>query len=201
MKNFSIVKLSELDEEYKREATGLFAEGFHKMFSFTKDREVLNELFFYSLDFSMIYITLEKDKVVGLLGSGTNEKRAVSLNKEVFKKLLGNGKGTIVYKQMKSIMEKPAVKGDSDLYIDYLVTDKKYRGKGIATALINFVCNDERIFEECYIEVLSKNINAKNLYEKIGFKEYKRVYNPITLLQGLGYLIEMKMKIHNRIKI
>lgn len=98
MKNFSIVKLSELDEEYKREATGLFVEGFHKMFSFTKDREVLNELFFYSLDFFMIYITLEKEKVVGLLGIGTNEKRAVSLKKEVFKRLLGNGKGTIVYK-------------------------------------------------------------------------------------------------------
>ena len=194
IENLEIVKLSNLDYQYKVKAVKLFVDGFYKIFSFSKDKKILQELFLHSLDFSMIYVCLFENNVVGFLGIGNNIKRPIFFDKSICQKLLGKGKGYIVHKQMSYIMEKQTVRGEKDVYIDYLTTDKKYRGEGIATKLINFVFN-ELDFEECYIEVLSKNKNAKRLYEKIGFEEYKRIYNPFIMLQGLGFFIEMKRHI------
>ncbi|WP_027633694.1 GNAT family N-acetyltransferase [Clostridium hydrogeniformans] len=194
MEVFKIEKLWNLDENYKTKAIELFVDGFYNIFSFSKDKKILQELFIQSLDFSIIYVCLHETNVVGFLGIGNNKKRPACFDKSVCQKLLGKVKGFIVYNQLSVIMEKPAVKGEKDLYIDYLTTDKKYGRKGIATKLINFVC-DELDFNECYIEVLSKNENAKRLYEKIGFKEYKRIYNPFIMMQGLGVAIKMKRQI------
>lgn len=93
-------------------------------------------------------------------------------------------------------MDKPAVNGDKDLYIEYLITDKNYRCKGIATKLIHFAF-EQLECDEYYIEVLSKNINARRLYKNLGFIEWKRDYNPIMIILGLGYPIKLK-KYRNR---
>ncbi|MDP4153195.1 MAG: ribosomal protein S18-alanine N-acetyltransferase [Bacillota bacterium] len=49
----------------------------------------------------------------------------------------------------------------------------EYRGRGIATKLLNALISHARDseIEEMYLEVRSSNENAKKLYEKFGFKE------------------------------
>lgn len=187
MNNITIAKLSELDNEYKAMAVHLFVDSFYNMYtSITKDKIVLNELLLYSLDFSLVYVAIYDNNVVGFMGIANNKKRTMRFDKMKCIELLGKVKGSIVYKQLGSILEKPNVKNDNEMCIDYLATDRNYRGRGIATKLIEYACN-ELGYEECYIEVLSKNITAKRLYEHTGFTEYKKTYN-----LGFGYISKMK---------
>lgn len=194
MNEITIVKLSDLNDEYKEKSIELFIDGFGHIYSFTKDRNILKELFLCSMDFSMVYVALYENNIVGFIGISNNKKRPISFEIEKFKQLFGSFLGSIIQKPLSAVMEKPAVHGDKDLYIDYLTTDKNYRGKGIATKLIDFIC-EELKYDECYIEVLSKNTTAKKLYEHLGFVEFKREYNPSTIIRGLGYLIKLKKRI------
>lgn len=197
MEDIKIRRLSDLDMNHKVRALDIFVDGFRNVLSFTKDDEILKELFMDSLDFTLSYVAICDDNVIGFMAIGNNKKRPVKFDIEKCKKLFGDVKGKIIKKQLSSIMEKIAVEGDKDLYIDYLTTDKKHRGKGIGSKLIEYAC-ESLGYETCYIEVLSKNIPAKKLYENIGFKVYKRHYNLITIFEGLGYLIKLKKEIGTR---
>lgn len=52
--------------------------------------------------------------------------------------------------------------------LEYLVVDKKFRGRGIGESMINYVINDSRAMEKIYLSTDIKN-NAANLYSKVGF--------------------------------
>lgn len=194
MNDITIVNLADLNDEYKEKSIELFIDGFGHIFSFIKDKNILKELLLTSMDFSMVYVALYENIVVGFIGVSNNKIRPISFEIEKFKQLFGSFLGSIIQKPLSAVMEKPAVYGDKDLYIDYLTTDKKYRRKRIGTKLIEFVC-EELIYDECYIEVLSKNTGARRLYEHLGFEEFKIEYNPSTIIRGLGYLIKLNKRI------
>lgn len=194
MTNITIFKLSELDDDYKERAVELYLDGFGYLFSFTKKRSALKDLFLSSIDFSMIYVALSQDNIVGYIAVSNNKRRPVSFKTQKYKQLFGNLRGRVIQKLISRRMEKPAVQGEKDLYIDYLVTNKKHRGQGIATQLIKYVWNDLE-YDECYIEVLSKNTNAKKLYEHLGFVVFKKNYNYYTIVRGFGYLIKLRCKL------
>lgn len=196
MENLKIVNLELLSIEDKRKAIDLFIEGFFDIFSsITKNKIVLNELFINSIDFSLVYVFINGKEIIGFIGISDNKKRPIKCNLNICKQLFGKFKGIIIQKQLAMMMEEIVVKKESDLYIEFLVTDKKNRNKGIASKLIKFVY-DELGYENYYIEVLSKNKNAKRLYENLGFKIYKKEYNFLslmTIIQGFGYPIKLKL--------
>lgn len=195
MSEITISKLSELNDDHKESAMELFLDGFGHLFSsLTKDREILKDLFTRPMDFSAVSVALYENNIVGFIAVANNKKRPMNLDVGQFKKLFGNFRGALIYKSMSAGFEKPAVSGDRDLYIDFLVTDKNYRGKGIATKLIDAVC-DTLEYDECYIEVLSKNSGAKKLYEYLGFVVCKKTYSLFTILSGWGYPIKLKCPI------
>lgn len=92
---------------------------------------------------------------------------------------------------MNAIFQSKAVEKETDLYIDVPATVKAARGKGVASRLIQYYL-ELPDFKTCHLEVLSKNANAKRLYERIGFVAYKHQRLSPTLLQGWGYPIKMK---------
>lgn len=59
--------------------------------------------------------------------------------------------------------------------IDFIVVDKKYRGMGFATALINHAHNWllSKRYETIQADTQKENINAVNMYEKFGYKQEK----------------------------
>lgn len=190
MSSIQVVKLSELDNEYKEKAVHLFVDSFYNMYtSLTKDKNILCKLFLYSFDFSLVYIAMYDNTLAGFLGIAHNKKRTMHFEKLKCIELFGRVKGYIIYKQLGYLLERPNVINDKDVCIDYLATDSNYRGKGIATKLIEFACN-ELGYDECYLEVLTKNITAKRLYEHTGFQEYKRSYSI-----GVGNISKMKKHI------
>ena len=187
----SIIQYGQLNENQKLEVVEIFVDGFGHLMSFSKDREVLKQLFLQALNPLYIYALVEKEKVLGMLGVGTNKIRPIKLEINLCKDLFGNFRGALICKQMNAIFQSQAVKDDTDLYIDVLATSKQFRGKGVATRLLQYSF-DLQGYKNYYIEVLSKNMNAKTLYEKIGFVEYKKTrFSPIALM-GFGYPIKMK---------
>jgi ribosomal protein S18 acetylase RimI-like enzyme len=192
--DIKIVNLSQSENEYREKAVRLFVDAFYNMYTtISKDKEILYKLFLSSFDFSLIFIAIYNNNVTGFMGIANNKKRTMQFDKIKLIELFGKLKGVIIYKQLKALLEKPNVERDTDICIDYIATDENYRGKGIASKLIEYACNDLS-YKECYIEVLSKNIAAKRLYEHMGFVEYKRVHNPFTLMHG-GGIVEMKKTI------
>lgn len=61
--------------------------------------------------------------------------------------------------------------------INALFVKEEYRGKGIATDLMNKIIEDvdQRNITNIEIGVLSNNVKAKKLYEKFNFKTYKEI--------------------------
>ncbi len=58
--------------------------------------------------------------------------------------------------------------------IDFVYTDKKYRGMGLMNILLKH-CILNNAKGSIQLQVLSKNFTAMNLYEKMGFKEETRL--------------------------
>ena len=54
--------------------------------------------------------------------------------------------------------------------ITYIYTVDKYRGKGYAYKLIEYLINNYKTYSNITLEVNEKNIKAINLYKTIGFK-------------------------------
>ena len=194
MSNEVIVCFPDLDETKKREAVEVFLDGFIHMFTFARTRAELVRLFSVSFEESLAYAYVTENHVSGVLGLGTNTKRALKFDKQLCRELFGKTKGRIVYNLLHKLAEIPAVKKDTDLYIDYLATGLQMRNKGIATKLLTFACELSQ-YRECYIEVLSKNISAIKLYQKLGFVMHKKRLSIFTLMRGIGYPIMMKKRI------
>ncbi len=73
--------------------------------------------------------------------------------------------------------------------INYIFVINEYRRKNIAYSLIEYVINNYD-FENITLEVNVNNINAINLYKKLGFKVIgirKKYYDGVD-----GYLMEVK---------
>ena len=79
---------------------------------------------------------------------------------------MGKFKGAMIYMQMGGMLHEITVHGINEGY--YITTDDNYRGKGIATRLIQYAC-DTFPYASYTLDVLSKNTTAKRLYEHLEF--------------------------------
>lgn len=191
MKEYQIVEFGSLKDIQKEQAIDIMIEGFGHMMTFTKNKEILKEIFRNGFHASLFLCYVEDENVLGIMGLGTNKVRPLKFKQDICISLLGKRKGTIISKQMNAIFQVPVVKGDKDLYIDILATAGDARRKGVATKLLSYAFEIQE-YEVFYIEVFSKNENAVKLYKKIGFNAYKKEkFSPMIFL-GFGYPILMR---------
>ena len=191
---YKIEKLSNLGKEESKEVSKIFIQGFGHMFKgFSKDEKSMAECFEKSFVKSLFYVALENNKVLGFIAISNNKTRAIKLNREAFYNKFGKLKTFIFCSQIGLIIEKPEVKEESECYIDFLAVNEDYRNKGVATELLNYVHKSEN-YKDYYIEVLSKNIGAKRLYEKVGYEVIKVSNNIFMKIQKLGSIERMKLR-------
>lgn len=186
----NILEFGELSLTQKEEAVELFMDGFGQFMTFSKDEELKKELFIQIFDPKLFLCYLEDNKVLGLMGLGTNKVRPISFKKEVCQELFGKCKGAIISKQMNATFQKIVVKGDKELYLDTLVTHPSYRSKGIGSILVNKACSLKE-YNSIIVEVFSKNTKAISFYEKNGFVITKEHKFSMMRLLGSGYPITM----------
>jgi ribosomal protein S18 acetylase RimI-like enzyme len=195
---YKICKLSELSEELIDQSAAICVEGLYNIFSIiSKDKNVLKELFKESFDNGMNYACLHENEVVGFLGLGDSSKRAAgNMKRETFEKLFGKRKSNMMYKGVSSGFVKPKLKSEKEVEIEFLITAEHFRGKGVGTLLIRYIC-DNFHYESCVLDVYSKNPNAKRLYERLGFKQVKITTNWMLWLRGIGRTITMKLNLRH----
>lgn len=194
-KGIEIVKLTEAKAATKKEAIQVFVDSFYPSFqSLSKDKTKLVDFFLVTFDMELCYAALCDGIAVGFLAVCNGEKRSLNFQKDNCIKCCGKIKGSIGYHELKYIIGKPNLEHREDIGIDYLGTKEEYRGKGIATTLLEYIFN--HICDgECYIDVDSNNTVAKRLYEYVGFQEYARNSSLINKMIGFGSIVRMKKPI------
>ena len=190
----SIVSYGSLSETQKAEAVELFLVGFGRFMTFSKDEALKRRLFLEILDPDWFFCCLEGEKVLGLMGLGTREKRPIDFKPELCRALFGERKGSLISRQMNAVFQSRAVSGARDLYLDTLVTAPAARRQGVAAALLE-QARALGDYDALYTEVFSKNENALRFYETQGFSTVKKERFSILRLQGAGYPIKMKKEI------
>ena len=190
----NILEFGELSLSQKEEAVDLFLDGFGKFMTFSKDEKVKKQLFMEIFDSKLFLCYLEGDKVLGLMGLGTNKVRPINFKKDVCIKYFGKFKGTIISRQMNASFQKAVVKGEKELYLDTLVTHPSCRSKGIGTILVNKACS-LKDYDSIIVEVFSKNKKAIKFYENNEFVISKKHKFSFMRLLGSGYPIKMTKNI------
>lgn len=194
----SIIKLSELDDKAKADAVQVFIDCFPVFKRISKDKRILNDFFMASFDFNLTYAAVVDSRVAGFLAISNGKERSLKFDPSKCTALFGKLKGTVLYHEMMFIVGRPNLESETDVGIDYLATDKRYRGKGIASKLIAYACAT-LCHEECFIEVDTNNAVAKRLYEYLGFKEYAQNNSIVNRMLGFGRISRMK-KVANHIE-
>lgn len=185
-----IIEFGELNDLQKLQTVELFLNGFGRFMTFSKNEDKKKALFLEIFDPKLFLCYLEENKVLGLIGLGNNKVRPINFKKEICQKHFGKFKGAIISKQMNGIFQKPAVKLDSELYIDTIVVDINHRKKGIGTILLN-KASTYGGYNTLVLEVFSKNQTAINFYKSNGFTIRKEKRMSLMSIFGSGHPIVM----------
>lgn len=188
-----IIRSDKLNDLQMEKCIDIFIEGFKHLMTFAKSEEELKKLFSKSFNKEYLYAAVnDSSKVLGIIGVANNKVRPIRFDPGWCRQIYGTIKGTILSKEMNMIFQSQAVKADTDLYVDILATASEARGMGVATTLLQFAFSMKG-YSEAWIEVLSKNLNARRLYEKVGFTEYSSSRHSFIAKFGYGYPIKMKL--------
>lgn len=184
-----------IEGNVRRRMSEIFIDGFGKHFVFfSPDKEVLIKAFEHTFVVDVFYVALLDGKVAGL-GALTDGKTPSVVPKwKDFSTHLGLFKGTLAYFILRHEFSKPAKRtGDRIASVEFFVTDAQYRGKGVATAIIQYFL-DNPAYDEFILEVADTNTEAVNLYTKLGFVEFTRVKAEHTEQSGINDLVYMSYK-------
>ena len=85
--------------------------------------------------------------------------------------------------------------GEGDLYIADVAIDESMRGQGLGRKVLEDVINHakSRKLNRVILDADFRNIKAKNLYEKIGFKEFNKKRVKIGKFERGMYNMELKL--------
>jgi ribosomal protein S18 acetylase RimI-like enzyme len=176
----------------RRRLSELYVDGFGSQFAlFSQEKDVLIKAFDHMFVLDVFHIAV-LDEVIAGMGACTDGKtHSVEPKWKDLATHLGLIKGTIAYFVLRNEFHKPAIRsGPGIALIEFFVTDSNYRGKGVASAVINtFLSNPT--YDEFVLEVADTNLNAFNLYKKLGFSEFARVKEKHAKESGINELIYM----------
>lgn len=111
--------------------------------------------------------------------------------------IFGFIKGSIATNVLKALLEKPYQFDAEDGYIEYVTILEDYRRLGLTTGLLTFILHQNR-YRHLMLDVTSDHKKAFELYQKLGFKEFKRVKQRFSKQAGFDYLSFMKVSLESR---
>ncbi|MGG7177676.1 GNAT family N-acetyltransferase [Clostridium paraputrificum] len=171
--DYKIRRLDELEGDHRQAISQLYVEAFqNKMTIMSRDVEILARIFKDSFIPSMYYVCLDGDKIIGIIACSNSKQRANSFEKDVLIKEFGYIRGRIYIAMINSFLTTPNARTEDEGYIESLATHPDYRGKGIATALLDHAHNKSG-YNKYILDVIHGNEGAKALYERIGYNTYK----------------------------
>jgi ribosomal protein S18 acetylase RimI-like enzyme len=189
----SVKCASELGEGCRRKISEIFIDGFGQYLTFfSKDPKRLAQAVEHMFNLDVFYVAFVEGEIVGITACTNGEGTSVKLIRKELKRHLGFVKGTMAYLFLKPEFEKkPIESGEQLASVDFVATASKFRGSGVATTILEHLFTLPQ-YNQYILEVADTNMNAVKLYEKLGYKEFKRIKHKHSKRSGINYLVYMK---------
>lgn len=175
-----------------REISEIFVDGFgHWLTWFSRDKQKLAAAFEHMFVPEVFYVARIGGDVAGIAACTDAGTSSVKLNAKELRRHLGRIKGTFAGMVLTREFEKPPMKtGDRIASVEFVATAARYRGKGVATAILEHFFSLPQ-YGEYVLEVADTNTNAVKLYEKLGYREFHRILQKNSKRSGVNALIYM----------
>ncbi|WP_246131886.1 GNAT family N-acetyltransferase [Paenibacillus hemerocallicola] len=189
-----IKRASELGEMARKKISEVFVDAFGKELQFfTKDKKILADAIEHMFVLDAFYVAVVDGEIAGITTCTNGPVLCIDHNKKELRKHLGFYKGTIASMVFKREFQKPSLETGEDIAsVGFVATSGKYRRKGVATAIMNHLFALPQYREYVLEGVADTNTSALKLYEKLGFKEFKRIKQKHTKISGINYYVYMK---------
>ncbi|QHQ63740.1 GNAT family N-acetyltransferase [Anaerocolumna sedimenticola] len=186
-----IKRMADYDRDVRNDVAGVFVDAYYKDLSFfTKDKEKLKTAFKDTFCADIFYLAEIDGVIVGMLACANNKLRAIPTDKTSMKKGLGVVMGSIAYHLLKKEFSTPLTYPDDTAYIESVATSQTAQGKGVCTALFQYVIKELQ-YHEYILEVVDTNENAYRLYKKLGFTDTQRERVKHSKFKGFNEIIYM----------
>lgn len=190
-----IIRASEFGNDTKMKISEIFVDGFFQwLHFFSKDKGKLVKAFSHMFNLEAFYVAVIDGEIAGITACTDGKVSSVHLESKELKKHLGFFRGIIAYFILKREFEEKPYPFEIEKgmgMVEFVATSKKYRGKGVASAIMNHIF-DSTPYDIYVLEVADTNTNAVKLYEKLGYTEFLRIKQKHTKQSGINYLVYMK---------
>ncbi|MCU6709947.1 GNAT family N-acetyltransferase [Paenibacillus sp. J5C_2022] len=193
---FSVIRADQANGDVRSQMSEIFADGFTQWLGFfSKDSSKIARAFAHMFDLSQFYLAMSGDKVAAMAAVTDGTAYSVILQAKPLRQHLGLLKGSIagfvLKKEFQVLLDNPELDKCS---IEFVGTALAFRGQGAASQVINHIVTTKSYKEFLIEEVADTNIPAMNLYNKLGFTEYKRKAIPKKQVEkiGINHLISLK---------
>lgn len=193
---FTIMRADTLKKDPREQMSIIFADGFTQWLDyFSKDKNTIAKAFAHMFVLDQFYVAAAGDEIAGIASCTDCKTLAVRLNAKYLRKHLGFIKGTIagiaVKKEFEQLSNNPPADTGS---IGFVGTSSKFRGQGAASQIIRHIIENTPYHTYLIEEVADTNHAAMNLYQKLGFQEYKRtpVSPKLAKKIGINFFIALK---------
>ena len=124
------------------------------------------QLLTQAMKYEQCFIALLDEQLIGVISYSTVEQASFEISFKQVRNIVGPVKAALFYWQ---VMTSNLVLKPNQIYLNSLAVNPLLQRQGIGTQLIKFILNQQKV-DEYVLEVLSENIPAINLYQKLGFE-------------------------------
>ncbi|TVX92380.1 GNAT family N-acetyltransferase [Paenibacillus agilis] len=200
---FTVIRADQLEFDPRPQMSQIFADGFSQWLGyFSKDNQAIARAFAHMFVLNQFYVAVTDERKITAMAACTDgTASSVKLNSKELRKHLGLVKGTLAGVILKKEFEATkAVKTTTDApisthgSIEFVGTAPECRGQGAASAIIRHMVENVPFDQFLIEEVADTNMPAMNLYQKLGFQEYKRKSIPQKKAEkiGINHIISLK---------
>lgn len=187
--------MKDFDSDVRKEAAEVFVDGYKKELGFfSGDRKSLVDAFQKMLNPEVFYLATLNGEIVGILACSNNKARGLNIDRNTLKKHFGFVKGNLGYQFMKNDFNKRLPYEDDTGYIECVATSVKARGKGVSTALFQYVLHYTS-YHRFILEVIDTNKIAYHMYSKLGFVDMERKKERFSSFKGFKERIYMMLEV------
>ena len=188
--------MNELSFDPRPQMGKIFAEGFyeHGLKHFSKDKGKLARATEHIFVLDGFYAAVEGEEIMAFIGCTDKKPPPIKLDIKILRRELGFFRGSLANWGLNkfSVNHKyPFEMSPQTGSIEFVATATEHRGKGVARGLLSHVM-ENLPFTEYVLEVVDTNTPAMRLYEKLGFKEFKRTPSLSPKRSGFNYFVYMK---------
>ncbi|MEV0618433.1 GNAT family N-acetyltransferase [Nonomuraea sp. NPDC050404] len=190
-----VVRATDLGDEHRRAITEIFVDGFGPEFSaFSKDPARLTDAFEHALPLDLYWVALVDGEPAGITALTDGTRLSFRHDGRELRRHLGLLKGTFADLAFRSTFSAtlPSTR-DGLASLEFVATRAKHRGRGVGAALLSHLLALPQYDEYVLEEISDINAPALHLYEKLGFREYKRKKVYHTRWSGINYYISMRL--------